>query len=82
MTQLVTRIDDELTALVDELVAEGVAESRSDAVRQGLRALAEQHRRRRTATAIVDSYRARPQTGDEVGWADDATRRMIAEESW
>jgi Arc/MetJ-type ribon-helix-helix transcriptional regulator len=82
MTQLVTRIDDKLTALVDELVAEGVADSRSDAVRQGLRALADLHRRRRTAQAIVDSYRSRPQTADEVGWADAATVRMIAEESW
>ena len=27
-------------------------------------------------------YRARPQTEEEVAWADAATRRMIAEEPW
>lgn len=39
MTQLVTRVDEDLASRVDELVAEGVVESRSDAVRRGLRVL-------------------------------------------
>lgn len=82
MKQLVTRIDDELAASIDELVAQGVVESRSDAVRRGLNVLIEQTRRHRTATAIVTAYRARPQTDDEVAWADEATVRMIAEEPW
>lgn len=82
MTQLVARIDDELASLVDELVAQGVVESRSDAVRRGLRALVEQHRRRRTADAIIRGYEDRPQTQEEVGWADEASIRMIAEEPW
>ena len=82
MTQLVARIDDELAASVDELVAQGVVESRSDAVRWGLRMLIEQTRRRRTAAAIAAGYRAHPQTEEEVAWADEATIRMIAEEPW
>lgn len=82
MTQLVARIDDELAALVDELVADGVVESRSDAVRRGLAALVEQHRRRRTADAIIRGYQDHPQTQEEVGWADEASVRMIAEEPW
>ena len=67
---------------IDSLVAEGVVASRSDAVRLGLEALIDRHRRRRTARAIVESYRRRPQTEAEVGWADEATRRMIADEPW
>lgn len=82
MTQLVTRIDDDLAALVDELVAEGIVESRSDAVRRGLRGLIDHHRRRRIAEAIVAGYRDRPQTAEEVGWTDDATVRLIGDEPW
>jgi Arc/MetJ-type ribon-helix-helix transcriptional regulator len=80
--QLVTRIDDELAASVDSLVSEGVVESRSDAVRRGLRALIDQEERRRTAEAIIAGYRAHPQTDEEIAWADDAAKRMIAEEPW
>jgi Arc/MetJ-type ribon-helix-helix transcriptional regulator len=82
MTQLIARIDESLAASVDELIAEGVVESRSDAVRQGLRVLIEQTRRSRTAAAIVDGYRDHPQTEDEIAWADEATVRMIGEEPW
>lgn len=82
MAQLVTRIDNDLADSIDELIAEGVVESRSDAVRQGLRALIEQTRRRRTADAIAAGYADHPQTEDEVAWADQATVQMIADEPW
>lgn len=82
MTQLVTRVDDDLVALVDRLIADGAAKSRSDAVRRGLRELVEQHQRRRTADAIVRGYREHPQTENEVGWTDKATINMINEEPW
>lgn len=82
MTQLVTRIDAELARSIDQLIADGIAESRSDAVRKGLRALIEQTRRRSTADAIITGYTNRPQTDEEVSWADEATLRMIAEEPW
>jgi Arc/MetJ-type ribon-helix-helix transcriptional regulator len=82
MAQLVTRVDEDLASLVDELIAEGVAESRSDAVRQGLRVLIDQHRRRRTAEAIIRGYEQHPQTEDEIGWSDEATVRMIMDEPW
>ena len=82
MTQLVTRVNDSLVSLVDELVEEGVVESRSDAVRRGLRALVDQQRRLRTGEAIVQGYQDRPQTEGEVGWADTATVGMIGEEPW
>ena len=82
MTQLVTRIDENLASDVDRLVAMGIVDSRSDAVRQGLRSLIDAHDRGATADAIVRGYSDTPQTDQEIGWADEATRRMIAEEPW
>ncbi len=82
MPQLVTRVDDDLAAAVDELVLEGVVASRSDAVRVALLALVDENRRARIAKAIVDGYRAQPQTATDVGWADEAGARMIADEPW
>ena len=69
MTQLVTRVSGDLLAAVDELVEEGTVSSRSDAVRQGLE-------------AIVEGYRRRPQSPEELAWADEATVKMIADEPW
>lgn len=82
MAQLVTRIDDDLVAAVDELVASGVVESRSDAVRRGLERLVDRHRRDAEGARIADAYRQQPQTDREVGWADAATVQMIADEPW
>jgi Arc/MetJ-type ribon-helix-helix transcriptional regulator len=82
MTQIVSRVDDELVAAVDGLVAEGLVASRSEAVRLGLEALVDRHRRAEIAARIVEGYRRQPQSSVDVGWADEATRRMIAEEPW
>jgi Arc/MetJ-type ribon-helix-helix transcriptional regulator len=82
MPQIVTRLDERLVAAVDQLVAEGVVSSRSEAVRLGLEVLIDTHRRGTVAAAIVEGYRRRPQSAGELGWADDATVRMIAEEPW
>ena len=82
MTQLVARIDDDLARSIDRLIAEGVVESRSDAVRKGLQALIESTRRRRTADEIIAGYTQLPQTENEVAWADQATVQMIADEPW
>jgi Arc/MetJ-type ribon-helix-helix transcriptional regulator len=82
MVQVVTRVDDDLAAAVDELVASGVVASRSDAVRLGLRHLVDRHRREEVGRRIVEGYRRRPQEGAEVGWADESTARMIADEPW
>ncbi len=82
MAQFVTRVEEELAAAVDELVAAGVVASRSAAVRQGLRDLAERHRRAQVGARIADGYRRIPQVDAEVGWSDDATVKMIADEPW
>jgi Arc/MetJ-type ribon-helix-helix transcriptional regulator len=82
MAQLVTRIDESLASDIDRLVAEGIVDSRSDAVRQGLRSLIDEHRRSATADAIIRGYSDTPQSIEEVTWSDEATRRMIADEPW
>ena len=69
-----TRVDDRLLAQVDALVDEGVAATRSDAVRLGLVALVESHRRQQSGMAIVDGYRRHPQQEDELAGLNDATR--------
>lgn len=82
MTQIVTRLTDDLTAAVDKLVAEGVVTSRSDAVRAGLHTLLDQHRHRIVGDRIVDGYRRQPQTPEELAGLDEATAALIAEEPW
>lgn len=82
MAQLVTRVDDGLLAAVDALVNEGVAATRSDAVRLGLEGLVERHRRQQTGRAIVDGYERQPQDEDELAGLDEATRALIEEEPW
>lgn len=82
MAQFVTRIDTDLEQQVDALIAEGIVESRSDAVRRGLGILIDQHRRQKTARQIVAGYKRQPQGPDESGWGDRATLQMIAEEPW
>lgn len=82
MAQLVTRVDDSLLAEVDALVDDGVAATRSDAVRLGLEALIERHRRQQTGKAIVEGYRRQPQQVGELAGLTESTRALIEEEPW
>lgn len=82
MTQFVTRVDDQLAEAVDRLIEDGSIDSRSEAVRRGLRLVVDQLQRRRVAQAIVTGYMETPQTEMEMGWSDRATASMIAEETW
>ena len=82
MPQLVTRVDDDLARAVDELVASGAVASRSEAVRVALEQLVDRHRRRILGEQIAAGYAAVPQREGEVGWADEASVRMIADEPW
>lgn len=81
-TQLVTRVPDDIVAAIDDLVREGVFESRSDAVRAGLSAVVDRRRRLAVGEAIADGYRRVPQVEDELAWSDAASAAMIAEEPW
>lgn len=82
MPQLVARLDHELLADIDALVAAGAVSSRSEAVRLGLERLVSQLRRERVEAAIVEAYRRWPQTEDELAGLDAATRALINEEPW
>lgn len=82
MAQLVTRVDDDLAAAVDQLVEAGVFASRSEAVRLGLERLVDRYRRDEIGKRIARGYRERPQGDAEVAWADESSIRMIAEEPW
>ena len=74
-------MDDDLARALDELVADGIVASRSDAVRIGLERLIDRHRRDRIGARIVEGYAAVP-PDDDQGWPDEATTAMIAEEPW
>jgi Arc/MetJ-type ribon-helix-helix transcriptional regulator len=82
MAQLVARVDDELVDRVDDLVRDGVAANRSDAVRIGLERIVEEHRRRRIGGQIVEAYRRLPQTDEELAGLERATRALVEEEPW
>lgn len=82
MAQLVTRVDDDLAAAVDGMVAAGHVQSRSDAVRLGLEQLLDRHRRAQIGEQIVTGYTRQPQGDAEVSWTDQSTVAMIADEPW
>ena len=82
MAQLVTRVDDSVVDALDELVASGVCVSRSEAVRVALDRFIDRHRRDQIGAQIVEGYRRIPQTEDEGGWSEAASRGMIADEPW
>jgi Arc/MetJ-type ribon-helix-helix transcriptional regulator len=75
-------VPDRLLEEVDELVAEGVIASRSEAARVGLEELVDTHRRRRIGAQIVDAYRRQPQTDEELAGLEEAGRALVAEEPW
>ena len=82
MAQLITRVDDELVAQLDAIVASGEAESRSDAVRRALETMIDQRRRRLVGEAIAEGYRRVPETDEELRWAEENARSVVAEEPW
>lgn len=82
MTQLVARVDDSLVAAIDDLVSAGVLASRSEAMRIGLEALVEEHRKRIEGERIAEAYGRRPQTAEELAGVDAGTRALIEEEPW
>jgi Arc/MetJ-type ribon-helix-helix transcriptional regulator len=82
MTQVVTRLDDQLVADLDSLVASGDFASRSEGVRVALEKLVDEQRRRRIGAEIVEGYKRRPQSDEEIARAERALRASINEEPW
>lgn len=81
-TPVPTRFTDEELALIDELVAGGVAENRSAVIRRGVQLLAESVRRSRIGATIAESYRDQPQTSDDDAWALANATAMTEAEPW
>ncbi len=82
MAQVVARLDDRLVADLDDLVTEGFAASRSEAVRMALEKLVDERRRERIGAEIVAGYERQPETDEEIAQAERATRSLVAEEPW
>ncbi len=77
-----TRFTAEELALIDDLVAEGVAESRSAVIRKGVHHLVDSIRRARIGEAIAQSYRECPQTADDDELAMANAIAMTEAEPW
>lgn len=68
--------------MLDELVEQGVGESRSAVIRRGVRELADATRRRNVGRAIARSYRERPQSGEDDELAMASALAMTEAEPW
>ena len=81
-TPVPTRFTDAELALIDELVEDGVGESRSAVIRLGVRHLAETVDRRRVGASIAQSYREHPQTSDDDDLAMASAIALTEAEPW
>ena len=66
----------------DALVVQGVGGSRSAVIRQGVHHLAESVRRAAVGEAIAESYRSRPQTGEDDELAMASAIALTEAEPW
>ena len=82
MVQLVAKVEDEIAAEIDRLVANGVFESRSHVVRISLEELLDRSRRDEIAKRILAGYERVPETDEELEHARLMATAMIAEEPW
>ncbi|HEX4903386.1 MAG TPA: ribbon-helix-helix protein, CopG family [Acidimicrobiales bacterium] len=81
-TPVPTRFSDEELALIDELVARGVAENRSAVIRRSVHHLADVVRRAEVGAVIARSYRERPQTDDDDDLALASAIALTEAEPW
>ncbi|HXH58384.1 ribbon-helix-helix domain-containing protein [Iamia sp.] len=81
-TPVPTRFSDDELQLIDELVAEGIGESRSAVIRRAVGHLADAVGRARVGAAIADSYRQRPQTTEDDELAMASAIALTEAEPW
>jgi Arc/MetJ-type ribon-helix-helix transcriptional regulator len=81
-TPVPTRFTDAELDLIDELVEQGVGESRSAVIREGVRHLADAVHRRRVGTSIAQSYRERPQGSEDDELAMANAIALTEAEPW
>ncbi len=77
-----TRFSSEELAALDRLVDEGVAGSRSAAIRLAVARLHEQHERAKVGATIADAYRRVPQTADDDALALANANALTEAEPW
>jgi Arc/MetJ-type ribon-helix-helix transcriptional regulator len=82
MQQLVIRVPDSMAAGVDQMVAEGAFESRSEVVRAAIAAMLDRRRRDDIGRRINEGYERIPVTEAEMAAADAAALVMIKAEPW
>lgn len=80
--QIAVRLAEQQLAMLDDLVARGVYDTRAAAVRAGIDAVVELDRRRQADRRIVEGYRRTPPTDTERASAMASLREAIAEEPW
>jgi Arc/MetJ-type ribon-helix-helix transcriptional regulator len=68
--------------MIDELVADGVADSRSAVIRRGVHHLADSVRRAQVGARIAASYRADPQSSEDDASAMASAMAMTEAEPW
>lgn len=81
-TPVPTRFTYDELALIDELVDEGVGDSRSAVIRRGVHHLADSVRRARVGRAIAESYEQRPQSPEDDELAMASAMAMTEAEPW
>ncbi|MGH9228436.1 MAG: ribbon-helix-helix domain-containing protein [Acidimicrobiales bacterium] len=81
-TPVPTRFSDEELELIDQLVADGIGDSRSAVIRRAVKHLADSVRRARVGDAIADSYRRRPQTAEDDELAMASAIALTEAEPW
>lgn len=81
-TPVPTRFTDEELSLIDELVSEGIGDSRSSVIRQSVHHLADSVRRARVGASIATSYREQPQTPEDDELAMANAIAMTEAEPW
>ena len=81
-TPVPTRFTDDELALIDELVDEGVGDSRSAVIRRGVHLLGDSVRRARVGASIARSYRELPQTAEDDDLAMANAIAMTEAEPW
>ena len=81
-TPVPARFTDEELALIDELVAKGVGDSRSAVIRRGVHHLADAVHRAQIGAAIAQSYREQPQSSEDDAIAMASAIAMTKAEPW
>ena len=81
-TPVPTRFTDDELALIDELVEQGIGDSRSAVIRRSIHHLAEAVRRGRIGAAIAESYLRHPQTADDDELAMASAIALTEAEPW